>query len=455
MEETALLREILYRENKLGLDNYSFVKGVPLWRILRYQTRLSFIKSKLGYEALTKEPEFVGKRRVKLFSGNWKYIFKKELNVFFTFNRLSFSNGIYFDKFIDPVVEYSLLRDSNYVIYDSPNYVGDYPRIHKEHVISNERRSLLSQVFKNVSLVLTPIIYRKKILSLYNHVNKTFNLDRKYIKIFGRALSLYIADYYYCLLWFRLLRPQRVFVVFRMGYLPQIAVCKRLSIPVAEFQHGITLDNTISYTGNYDSRIDVDYFLTFGSYWDALNFGMTPDRTICIGWAYRLMTRPYDKEIHGNEILVISSPEISDAILDAITQISQWNDSIKFHIRLHPCESYNNMQELNLSRIPHAEVVDNKIDSAAVLPTYRFVIGENSSVLYEALSYGCKVGLLDMCGLRPPVEKPGIRESFFVINDEKSFVDFLSGNDETQIRKKEFYSDFNKDIFEQFLMKKM
>ena len=253
------------------------------------------------------------------------------------------------------------------------------------------------------------------------------------------------------------MKPRRVLLVFRGGYFGLIAACKRLSIPVAEFQHGITLDKTVSYTGDYDQRIDPDYFFTFGSYWKSRNFGMTEERTICIGWAYSLMIKQEQLEsekIKGTS-LVVSSPEISDLILDAISLLSQWNPLVKYHIRLHPSESYNEKQRGKLANIPQAELVDNSNDSATVLPRYDFVLGENSSVLYEALSIGCRVGLLKICGLCPPVDKPGIDSSFYIIGQPDDYSVFINGGKETSSNSESFYSDFDKNKFKKFLNEKM
>ncbi len=266
-----------------------------------------------------------------------------------------------------------------------------------------------------------------------------------------------MAEYCYYLFWLKMLRPKRVLLVYREGHFGLIAACKRNHIPVAEFQHGITLDNTVSFTGQYDSRIDPDYFLTFGKYWKGVHFGMTEERTICIGWAYgKYMERQFDNSKRLEDTaLVISSPEISDLIIDAIKVLSQWYPSINFHIRLHPCENYNKTQKERLSSISQVEVVDNSNDSATVLPFYKYVLGENSTVLYEALSLGCKVGMLNICGLRPPIDKPGISGSFYVIETHTDFQEFIENSKNTRVSKESFYSKFDNTIFKKFINNNM
>lgn len=456
MEEIKLLEEIDYKENNSDLGGI-LLFNIPIWRIVRYHTRLQYIHSKTGYIASSAKLK-TQSRSLKLFSGFWKYIGKENLTVFFTFNRLININDVFLDKFEDPVIELTDLKESNYVIVDTPNYVGYYNRVHKTHSISNEYRTLFMQILKNVSLLLTPILLGRKISLLFSKASESFNMDFSQLKQYKRGISLFTASYIYYLIWFKLLRPRRVFVVLREGYFPVIAACKKLGIPVAEFQHGITMDKTVSYTGDYDQRIDPDYFLVFGEYWKGPQFGMPLDRIINIGWAYSKYlqnTIAENTEKHDKEVLAISSPEISDAILDALQELANYDGDYSFDIRLHPCESYNESQQQKLKSISKARVVDNTTDSALVLPTYKYVVGENSSVIYEALSVGCKVGMLNMCGLRPAIDLPGIKDNFFVINNCDDFERFLTEDSNQTTSKAEFYSEFDNKRFMEFIENKM
>lgn len=452
MEESKLLAEIVETENNLHLDRFT-IFGVPLWRIVRYHTRVEYINKKVGY--ITGSPTvIVGKKQLKFCSGFWTFIGKRKLNIFFPFNRLSNIGGQYIDKFTDPVIDESQLIDDVFMIVEAQNYVGAYKRIHKQQTVSNEGRTILSQLIKKCCEIIVPVKYRTTINEMFNFVKDPFMLEDTYIKRFYFEVAHFIARYQYYKFWFKVLRPKRVFIVYREGYFPIIAACKKLNIPVAEFQHGITLDNTVSYAGDYDARIDPDYFLTFGEFWKGPQFGMPLDRIVNIGWAYSkyLSHKVSDKgERHANEVLVISSPEISDAILDTLATLSDAQGDFSFHIRLHPCESYSDAQKEKLSKISKAIVVDNKIDSAIVLPTYKYVVGENSSVIYEALSVGCKVGMLNMCGLRPAVDLPGIQDSFFIISSISDFESFMQGDCSMEHKGKGFYSEFDNKRFMDFV----
>lgn len=452
MEESKLLNDIVRSEDNLNLSQFQ-IGAVPAWRIVRYHTRLYYINNKSGYVTGTPTSAY-GKPKLKIISGFWKYIGQKHLSVFFPFNRLSCINGKYFDKFVDPVIEESNIINSNYIIVDPNNYVGNYDRVHRDHTISNEGRTISFQVLKYFYKIIAQLKYGKTIRALFSCVKSLFELPDSYISVFYSEIALYLAKFRYYHIWFNILNPSRVFVVLREGYFPQIAVCKKKGIPVAEFQHGITVDKTVSYAGGYDSRIDPDYFFVFGDFWRGPQFGMPTDKIFCIGWAYGKYLSNINSDVakmQTNAILVISSPEISDAVLDALSVLSDAKGDYVFHIRLHPCETYNESQMLKLSKISKAIIVDNKNDSAVVLPKYENVIGENSSVVYEALSVGCKVGMLNLCNLKPAIDLPEIKDNFFIIHNVLDFENFLSGKHIEKQPRCSFYSNFDALRFNNFI----
>lgn len=456
MEEEKLLRQLYEKEKQLRLYDETIV-GVPVWRLVRHHTRLHFLDAKVGLKfgsSAVKE----GNARLQLFSGFWKYVGKKDLNAFFPFSRLARIQGEYLDKFVDPIISLSDIRGGNYFVLDPPNYVGDYKRLHKEHTITNEGRTIVSQVLKYWFKVVTPLFYGKRIKSVFNKCKDDFLLEDSYLSFFYERVSTFLSTYYYYLLWFRILKPRRVFVVFREAYFPQIAVCKRLGIPVAEFQHGITIGDTKSFTGDYDIRIDPDYFLIFGEFWKGPQFGIPIERMFCTGWAYKdLISQKLGQAVekHDNRVLVISSPPITDNIITSLEELSKVREDIAFDLRLHPSEKFSPVQQERLGKIRNAQVVDNKIESAIALLSYKYVVGENSSVIYEALSVGCKVGMLNFGGLRPPVDRPGIKDNFFVINNGEDFERFLTEDSNQSTSKAEFYSEFDSKRFIEFIENKM
>ncbi len=71
------------------------------------------------------------------------------------------------------------------------------------------------------------------------------------------------------------------------------------------------------------------------------------------------------------------------------------------------------------------------------------------------MSVGCKVGMLNLCGLHPAVDLPGIKESFFIINNKQDFKQFLLNQNIGEGRKGGFYSEFDNMKFMSFVNKNM
>ncbi len=456
MEQSEIIREIHSIERDLHLNSYT-IGGIPIWRIVRFSTRIHYINTIVKYEDSTSKLDIIGKRTVSCCSGFWKFFFRKNATIIFPFSRLVYDEQQYLDKFTDPIIEESGYAEKNYIIVDPPNYQGDYKRLHKKNTISNENRTIFRQILRRLFVFVFKLIQFKSVDNLFSSIKEPFKLPDNYINVINRKLALFFADYYYFKIWFSILKPKRVLLVYREAHFPEIAACKALSISTAEFQHGITLDDTTSYTGEYDKRIDPDYFLIFGDYWYGPQFGMPLERIIQVGWAYgNYIKKRFELSIKqpDNAVLVISSSEISEQILDALSFLSNTSVDVHFHIRQHPNESYDARLMEKLKAIPNAQVVSNKIDSAKVLPQYSVVIGENSSVLYEALSYGCKVGMLNICGLHAAINIPRIQDSFTIINKIEDFESFMShtSNEENH---NAFYSEFRVDSFKSFIEEKM
>ncbi len=456
MEQSEILREIHRIEKNLHLSSFT-LSGIPIWRIVRFSTRIHYINTKVKYEDSTSRQEIIGRRTVKLFSGFWRFLFSNNINIFFPFSRLIFDEHQYMDKFTDPIIEGCGCAKDSYIIVDPPNYQGAYKRLHKNNTISNENRTISRQILRRLFVIYYKFRKFDTVEKLFNSIKEPFVLPDNYINVINRKVAIFFADYYYFIFWFSILKPKRVLLVYREAHFPEIAACKALSIPVAEFQHGITLDDTTSYTGDYDLRIDPDYFLIFGNYWKGPQFGIPLERIIPVGWAYGdyVISHLDDSSKQPqNVVLVISSSEISEQILNTLEILSKSSLDVQFHIRLHPNESYDDRLWKKLKAIPNAQIVSNKIDSAKILPQYTKVIGENSSVLYEALSYGCKVGMLNFCGLHAATYIPGIQDSFTIINGKDDFVFFMM---DTKIKENSnaFYSKFNAGFFNSFIEEKM
>lgn len=96
-----------------------------------------------------------------------------------------------------------------------------------------------------------------------------------------------------------------------------------------------------------------------------------------------------------------------------------------------------------ISSFSNIVIQDNKINSNVILDSFSHIIGENSTVLYEALSMGKKVGKLCYPVFHPVYLKQEDKEAVWEIASQQDFEKFVSGSLTTR-RFLSIYSVFDK-----------
>ena len=174
-------------------------------------------------------------------------------------------------------------------------------------------------------------------------------------------------------------------------------------------------------------------------------YGIDENRIVNIGWAFPLLVKELNvlPVLSDKDILVISDPEITDSIIDIITKLAEKNPSYKFHIRPHPMERLGRRHLEQISSFSNIVIQDNKINSNVILDSFSHIIGENSTVLYEALSMGKKVGKLCYPVFHPVYLKQEDKEAVWEIASQQDFEKFVSGSLTTR-RFLSIYSVFDK-----------
>ena len=176
------------------------------------------------------------------------------------------------------------------------------------------------------------------------------------------------------------------------GYTPLIMAGKELNIPIGEYQHGIITLLHPAY--NYSNKLQSvylsympDFFLCYGIYWQR-NMNL-PIKNVLIGNPYLTEISSNYKKNKKETILYISSAAYPDLYINSVLYLHKMfeNSNYKVIFRIHPCE-YNIIETI-YKPIKNAEIL---IDTAPLYDTLtysKFVIGEISTVLYEAIMFNC------------------------------------------------------------------
>ena len=460
MKVTDALKTFLCLEEKEGLYQYK-IGSIVLWNLYRANYRGKYISNVMGVRRKTKT---VSKRlkyskEIEYFFYSLSRLFKLLIkhenyeNAIFANGRLQIKNGVYFDKFTDPVIDASDLSKS-FCLFQIP--CDGYPykgcRRHENKIVPLDCLFLFS-------FILMPffLFYHvatggcKEIYRLYSHSKLVVPQSyRDYVFMNTTYMRIRITAFLYKLILKRI-GASRVFIGARRGFMDVSYSAHKLKIPVYEFQHGITHGVSDYYSGPSCSAIDPDYFLSFGSMWKGTQFGIDPNRIINIGWAYKDEVILSTKEVIPNSVLFISSPMITFKLLQTAKELSERYSQFSFFIRCHPYEQYTKEQLNVINSTENLFLDDLSKDSQDAICQYQYIVGENSSVVYEALSLGKIVGRLCYNGIESTRSENVLEDGFVYLYGIEDFTNLLSANRKTDGILA--YSRFNKEVVNELPLK--
>lgn len=445
------INQIIELEQDLNLTNLE-IDGLNLWHINRFLLRYKLIG----------EPTKTVEKKINIASGVYhtfvsfcqltKLLIKpgQTENVVFPHLRCYIFEGEFLERITDPVINLSSLKDKTVFVEFPQNGVHHKPRYFKNKIIYFDFILLLSFILSPILKMYVKIKHKNKITALHNELERVFGpLDNSYLSLlYSQTAKFFFYIYIYQILLSKL-NPKRIFLAPREGYYaPIIPICKKNKIQVIEFQHGITLGNTALYGGEYNELFDPDYFLAFGSGNISPFFRIPVNQIINIGFAFKNLVKSINKgkPIDERYILVASEPHITTKIIDTLLLLSSKCPELIFHLRLHPQESISTNDLCKLSA--KIVLVDNKVDSFIVINNYQTVLGDNSSVLFEAMSLQKKVGRLSFNGLTAIENNFDSGVVIKSIDEFKKFVyNYKLGDNHIP----EYHSDFSPDNFDSVL----
>ena len=433
------------------------INGIAIWHYYRYYYRYRYVNSQTGTKSKsnTLSISIILKNAVrnilKSIGDLTKLMVSRKPidNIVFAFPRLQCRDGVSFDKITDPVVDGALSGESVRIMQFS----------FRKNYVSNRRNSSMVcsiEVLFLLSYLLSPLYAIWRLFSLdFYKINKVYFKVRKYIPVGFKDLLFFHIDYlsyqvqaifFKCI--FKRLRVKRLFGVDRKVFEMATKSAHELGIPVFEFQHGVTFGDTALYSGPDCYQLDPDYFLAFGDIWNGNQFGISPERIINIGWAYKdEIKQSISSTIKPNAVMVVSSPEISCQLLNVVKDLASQYPDYLFDIRCHPMEKYSNDQMDIVNNLSNVNLADTSIDSNIAIGGYEYVLGENSSVIFEALSLGKKVGRICYDGVISKKLGNAIDDSFFYLYSKDDFPEFVKYNISQSAGKA--YSDFMPDVVNQ------
>ena len=447
------INEIINKETTYKLYDYK-IDGFSIYSLIRLDVRKSVIRQ-MGVPSMQVRGKIRSRKVlfscVKSFFDVLGMLFSHHQfsNLFMAFPRVDMIDGQYLDKFTDPLIVCSNLGKDFKIFQPGRAGKHEFPRFNNQFIVNIDFLTAMSFLLSRIMIEFLPNKSREKFNLLFDSIKRAFpavdfNYKSLLWTIYITRCNIYIYE--------KIIKKKAVKNIFATVRPVDVFIAgNRLGINTYELQHGISYGCSELYSGYRDELILPKKFLAFGENKPLDTYGIPEDRIVNIGFALNtyLHNLPRVEKPRNNCILVVSDPEITSALVPIIANLARDNSDFVFFFRCHPHEMLS-AEQMTLLEYSGVKIQDNKINISVALNQFPIVIGENSTVMYEAISCGKKVGKLFFEGLHPKYLTPSDCVYFWEISNQEDFKTFLSAS-LTEKESKSIYSTFNQKLFNNLL----
>ena len=454
LEEEKLI-QLYEKERSAGLFDIK-VGGIKIYNYLFREVRIAYLnghgftyKGQIGSTSKMKKIVYI---LISFFQIVHTIFFRRVENIIYAF-RIERTKGVYMDKFTDPLIDNSNLREGGYVILEHA-IDGEHfkPRLHARDVVYMD--------FFDFIIVIGRHIIKKKLKSQYSldldklwsgidEVMDGISYDKDYLSI---LIYRFFIEYRLYAFLFRKIKAKRLIAASKINFRTQIYAAKYCGVKVCELQHGMHWGWVSRYLVPTNTMFSPDYFMMYGGLCPMDKTGVPIANVKNMGFAYLDYLKELNdsREIEEDSVLFLSDSFITSQVFDLVILLADKYKSIKFVIRPHPMEKIEEKLLVLVKKYANIVVQPPKESLLVVLNNFNMVIGGNSVSLYEAASMEKKVGRLCYKGVIPLYINESDKECFWLIDGPGSFDDFLQGSvEDKQIMR--FYTKYDRAIFDSFL----
>lgn len=410
MKASEIAEKLFEIEKELNLFEKQ-IHGIYFWKLIRFEL-YSIILNKLNLISTfekNKKTTLLNKLvRVFQIIRNTFYFSNKnnrvDIIVFENPRKIKDTDGKYYDPYTKYFVDSLRDKNTNYEIID----LG-FNGIHYEK--KDSERKYGDHFYYDI---LKRIIYKNKsidekskefLISIKNKFFKEFEIEIDFFALVNKHLKRFNIEYskYYSLL--KNKNVKILYLVCSYEKESLIKVANDLNIKVIELQHGTMNKYHIGYS--FPDNIKIPYFpdemLLFGKFWhDNTPIPLNSNQINFIGYKdYNIRIKKFYNIPQKKKITFISQWTLSEQIFSKALEIAKDYPEYEVVFRLHPAEFLK--KDIYLEKIKASEYKNLKISDINLLTeelsNSEFVIGVYSTAIYEALSFNCKIILLDLYGI--------------------------------------------------------
>jgi hypothetical protein len=399
----SALRFILQWERDARLSEFKCL-GVAAWRLLRKQAVLQYLHSR-GVRGKSNYNRPSLRQALCLLAGvgrSFSHLLRLRRRdyLFVGFPRRRLEQGCWVDPFSDALIE--LLGQDRALCIEKPFAGRHFRPARTRHLVDYDGPIALSALLSRLFFWIVLGVAWREVADLAARLAPTLQLPERGLR---RRIAQAVLGFWIevgCMsIALAIVRPRCLLLTSRWVHAPIIFACKRRGIRVCELQHGAVSREGYAYATMFDAALDPDWMLTFGTYWNDFDWGIPPDRVVAIGYRYiwqRRRSTPRPQAGRG-KVMLVSKPGSNADLARWFAQIVQRHPGVQFILRLHPQDTYEwerrypigNAPNVTVSAEAYADLYDSFRGCSAV-------VGDDSTVLFEAAFFGLNVGLLNLDG---------------------------------------------------------
>ncbi len=410
--EPELLEKFLQFENEGKVLSYFYsYKNMLIWPFVRNAVWNAVYKSVYGNDTGLLDMTAQGMTRGRLRSYKWSQFFRLHRNPLFgcghkdilylyhVIGNIQDQEGVYYNRIYDDFVG---LYDNTAIIESAPLFHHFYPKKYETYdadfieILCAFHEKIAPLGKQDRETVHRFLAYLKKELPFAVKA-QCWQTIRTETERYAKNMRL-IYGYYKLV--FQRIMPKIVFVAQGCDgshMACKLKVLRDLGIPSAEIQHGLisrahfayNYAPTVCHSTIYKEYMP-DFMMLFGTFWKDLV--RMPVQLEVLGSAnfnrnFHAESREEENIEDRNSVLIL--PSDLDRYMGLISYIHQELPEAKLYIKVHPTKKpqYDVLRKMENEQI-RVYIKENIYD---FLKRTKFVIGDDSTVLYEAAAMGKKV----------------------------------------------------------------
>lgn len=408
----------IYLEIEKDMDLFNKnIDGIYFWKLIRFKlyfkilSSFGLVKDRQSQKTSRKEQFFRTLNIIKnsLFYSTFKDTQQKEVLFFENPRKIRQSDG----KYIDPFTYYYIKEYSKYKngfeIVDLGHYGKHFDKADEKRRFAESFYFDFIYKIKNKFTKQNFTEIEKNIIrDIEKNIFDKFEIELNIESFIEQKISDFKYQYDKFDNLFKIKKTKKVYLVCSYGKEGMIHAAQSNGIRVIEFQHGVMGKYQLGYS--FPNNIKVSYFpnklLMFGEFWsDNTDLPKKQIGIEYIGFEYLISKLNKYKDIEKEkQVLIISQPGNVDDLIPASIILAKNNPEYKFVYRLHPKE-VNNWRNNYHKLLDATEKLENfevdlcKLDLYMQILKSEFVVGINSAAIFEAITLGSKLILVNSSGI--------------------------------------------------------